>query len=308
MRQHVTILSFILCIQVGSTLYREHGNGSALQTIREGITEGPPDANLIDPKQSDGLQTSIVPRWVYGSLYEEWLASNSTINNSELFKFLEIIHEEGYNVTAVADKSNLLREFQRVVEEHGLTDSLLEAMAEHENWLERSKDGQASFGDGPGQGDQGRYRLYRKYDYRPRKKKNNKNKANYLGNILKGRVETLRRTPEQKLELVFLVDSSATVGRTNFANELKFVSKLLIDFAVDRFRTRVALVTFSSQDRVIRHIDHLKFSDNDHNKCSLLERELFEIHYTGGATDTLGAFKEAEVRILFFTKSWRWIF
>lgn len=52
------------------------------------------------------------------------------------------------------------------------------------------------------------------------------------------------------MELVFLVDSSSSVGATNFLDELKFVKKLLADFTVSYNQTRVAVITFSSQDRV----------------------------------------------------------
>lgn len=58
------------------------------------------------------------------------------------------------------------------------------------------------------------------------------------------------QVPGQRLELVFLVDSSASVGAENFFNEIKFVKKLLADFAVSYNQTRVAVVTFSSKNKV----------------------------------------------------------
>lgn len=58
------------------------------------------------------------------------------------------------------------------------------------------------------------------------------------------------QVPNQRIELVFLVDSSASVGATNFFNEIKFVKKLLADFAVSYNQTRVALITFSSKTKV----------------------------------------------------------
>ena len=122
-------------------------------------------------------------------------------------------------------------------------------------------------------------------------------KVEHLGELLKRHVENLRRTVNRKAELVFLVDSSASVGAKNFFAELKFVKKLLADFTVDRNTTRVCVVTFSSRSRVVRHIDHLTHPSDTHHKCSLLEEELPKIGYTGGGTYTLGAFLEAQVRL-----------
>ena len=59
-----------------------------------------------------------------------------------------------------------------------------------------------------------------------------KSKVEVLGQVLKTRVQALRHVPCQRVELVFLVDSSASVGAENFFNELKFVRKLLADFTV----------------------------------------------------------------------------
>lgn len=55
----------------------------------------------------------------------------------------------------------------------------------------------------------------------------------------------------QKVELVFLIDASSSVGFDNFQSELKFVKKLLADFTVSFNQTRVAIVTFSSIGQVV---------------------------------------------------------
>lgn len=133
-----------------------------------------------------------------------------------------------------------------------------------------------------------------------------KSKVEVLGEVLKHRVQALRHVPGQKVELIFLVDSSASVGADNFFNELKFVRKLLADFTVSSDAARVAVVTFSSKNRVVRHIDHLSppneedddeansISREEKHKCRLLEQELPAITYTGGGTYTLGALLEAQ--------------
>ena len=50
-------------------------------------------------------------------------------------------------------------------------------------------------------------------------------KVDKLGNTLKDRVSQLRRVHEG-VDLVFLVDSSASVGSQNFYNEIKFIRKV----------------------------------------------------------------------------------
>ena len=122
-----------------------------------------------------------------------------------------------------------------------------------------------------------------------------KDKVLNLGSVLKKHVHELRQTTNRQVDLVFLVDSSASVGADNFNNELKFVRKLLADFTVDRNSTRVAVITFSSPSRVVREVDQISQPDNKHHKCSILEEELPAIQYTGGGTFTLGAMEEAQV-------------
>ena len=122
-----------------------------------------------------------------------------------------------------------------------------------------------------------------------------KDKLEHFGEILKGYVAALRETSNRKVELAFLMDGSGSVGEENFGNELKFVRKMLADFAVDTNTTRVAVITFSSRSRVIRHIDHMTNPSDELHKCSLLEEELPKILYTGGGTYTKGALLEAQV-------------
>jgi hypothetical protein len=99
-----------------------------------------------------------------------------------------------------------------------------------------------------------------------------------------------------RLELVFLVDESSSVGPVNFLNELKFVRTLLSDFPVVSTATRVAVVTFSSKNNVVARVDHISSRRAHQHKCALLSRELPAITYRGGGTYTKGAFQQAAVR------------
>lgn len=124
-----------------------------------------------------------------------------------------------------------------------------------------------------------------------------RSKVEVLGEVLKNGVDALRKRPDKSVDLLFLVDSSASVGAENFFNELKFVKKLLADFTVAFNNTRVAVVTFSSKTKVVRHIDHLTNASEENHKCRLLDQQLPMIKYSGGGTFTLGALLEAK-RIL----------
>lgn len=114
-----------------------------------------------------------------------------------------------------------------------------------------------------------------------------------LGAVLKRHIAKLRTV--NKTELVFLVDSSASVGADNFLNELRFVRKLLADFTVSVDMTRVALVTFSSKTKVVREVDQITKPSADNHKCSLQNDHLINVKYAGGGTFTLGAMLEAQV-------------
>lgn len=75
-------------------------------------------------------------------------------------------------------------------------------------------------------------------------------KVNSLSKIFKKTVQRLRESTK-RLDLVFLIDSSSSVGKANFMSEIKFVKKMLADFNVSYNYTRVAIVTFSSRGKIV---------------------------------------------------------
>lgn len=120
-------------------------------------------------------------------------------------------------------------------------------------------------------------------------------KVERLGQAFRRRVRRLRELSE-RLELVFLVDESSSVGQANFLSELRFVRKLLSDFPVVPSATRVAIVTFSSKNNVVPRVDYISTRRAHQHKCALLSREIPAITYRGGGTYTKGAFQQAAVR------------
>ena len=93
---------------------------------------------------------------------------------------------------------------------------------------------------------------------------------------------------EVEVDLVFLVDSSASVGADNFYNEIKFIRKLLADFTVSHNTTRVVVITYSSVSQVMKQVDHITRPNEDQHKCKLFEDEIVSITYNSGGTYTLG--------------------
>lgn len=79
--------------------------------------------------------------------------------------------------------------------------------------------------------------------------------------VIKERLDTMSTTfrkiinkikmKHKRIEMVFLVDSSSSVGKENFVNEISFVKRLLSDFNVSFNYTRVALITFSSRSKIV---------------------------------------------------------
>ncbi|KAL8203035.1 UNVERIFIED_CONTAM: Sushi, von Willebrand factor type A, EGF and pentraxin domain-containing protein 1 [Gekko kuhli] len=118
-------------------------------------------------------------------------------------------------------------------------------------------------------------------------------KVEKLGRLFKRQVRRLREK-SGRLELVFLVDESSSVGQANFLSELRFVKKLLSDFPVVPTATRVALVTFSSKTNVVPRVDYISPPARpQQHKCALLSRQIPAIGYRGGGTYTKGAFQQA---------------
>uniref|UniRef100_A0A1Y1M791 VWFA domain-containing protein n=1 Tax=Photinus pyralis TaxID=7054 RepID=A0A1Y1M791_PHOPY len=120
-----------------------------------------------------------------------------------------------------------------------------------------------------------------------------KSKVEVLGEVFKKHIDSIKVWP--KLDIVFLIDASSSVGEDNFKSELKFVKKLLSDVVVDFDHSRISVVTFSSKDSVITNIDGISKPGKRNNKCLLLNKELSNIRYIGGGTYTVGAFGAAKV-------------
>lgn len=77
-----------------------------------------------------------------------------------------------------------------------------------------------------------------------------KNKFERMSDVFKSSITKLKQK-DKKIDLVFLLDSSSSVGKINFKSEIQFVKKVLADLTVAYNHTRVAVVTFSSAGKVV---------------------------------------------------------
>ena len=75
-------------------------------------------------------------------------------------------------------------------------------------------------------------------------------KVDTQSKVLKKSIQKLRQK-SKKMDVVFLIDSSSSVGKQNFKSEIQFLKKMLADFDVSLNYTRVAIVTFSSQAKIV---------------------------------------------------------
>lgn len=83
----------------------------------------------------------------------------------------------------------------------------------------------------------------------PKTVTNNNSESVRTVELLRSKIKSLQEN--KKNDLVFLIDSSYSVGNANFRSEVKFVRKVLNGFKVTYNFTRVAVVPFSSSRKVV---------------------------------------------------------
>ncbi|XP_019637817.1 PREDICTED: sushi, von Willebrand factor type A, EGF and pentraxin domain-containing protein 1-like [Branchiostoma belcheri] len=98
----------------------------------------------------------------------------------------------------------------------------------------------------------------------------------------------VKKYQDSRADIVFLLDSSGSVGEHNFQTEITFVENFLSQLTISPHASRVAVVSFDDVART--HIDYIR---SPKNKCSFL-RELKTVKYTGGSTNADDAFRLAQ--------------
>ncbi|XP_063163274.1 von Willebrand factor A domain-containing protein 2 [Candoia aspera] len=82
--------------------------------------------------------------------------------------------------------------------------------------------------------------------------------------------------PSQSLDLVFALDSSASIGRINFAQMKNFVSSLSSQFDINRDVTQVSLVVFGKRPQTVFGLDA-------HITSSALQEVIKQAPFVGGS-------------------------
>ena len=94
-------------------------------------------------------------------------------------------------------------------------------------------------------------------------------------------LQILERYQNRPTEIVFLLDSSDDVGQGNFGCEVQFVRRFSKLFNVSPETSRVAVVTYSSCDKIYTDLDYIN-SPVGKNQCTLQGTDLPKVHYRGG--------------------------
>ncbi|XP_022091528.1 sushi, von Willebrand factor type A, EGF and pentraxin domain-containing protein 1-like [Acanthaster planci] len=105
-------------------------------------------------------------------------------------------------------------------------------------------------------------------------------------------VQILERYQNKPAEIVFVLDSSGSVGEGDFGCEVQFVRHFSKLFSVSPETSRVAVVTYSSCDEIYTDLDYIN-SPVGKNKCTLLGTDLPNVFYRGGGTCTSDALRRA---------------
>ncbi|XP_014676683.1 PREDICTED: sushi, von Willebrand factor type A, EGF and pentraxin domain-containing protein 1-like [Priapulus caudatus] len=119
-------------------------------------------------------------------------------------------------------------------------------------------------------------------------------------------LQRLRHSNDSRVDVVFVVDSSDSVGADNFAHLVGFVRRTLTHFRVAPDATRVAVVRVTTQGRASVAVDHVSSSSPspssssvaDKHQCSLMLDELADVQYVGGGTHTTGALEATRAILL----------
>ena len=88
----------------------------------------------------------------------------------------------------------------------------------------------------------------------------------------------------EKIDLIFVLDSSTSVTEANFVKMKNFVSYLLAEAELGPDPTQVGLITYSNNDTIQFHLDDIW------NKQNML-KELEQLRYTPGNTNTAAALR-----------------
>lgn len=91
-------------------------------------------------------------------------------------------------------------------------------------------------------------------------------------------------------DVVFLMDSSSSVGHTNFNHQRNFVNSVIRKLNVDGGQTRVGVVSYGGAVEIAFNLNQYTTSDR-------IKTALNNVRYLGGTTNVAGAIKTATDRM-----------
>ena len=89
-------------------------------------------------------------------------------------------------------------------------------------------------------------------------------------------------------DIVFVIDSSGSIGASHFQQALSFTADLVSEFRIGKDFTRIGVITYNSEVITSEQIELNRFYD-----ASELSAAIRGIQYTGGSTQTGGAIQYA---------------
>ncbi|XP_028405797.1 uncharacterized protein LOC114528378 [Dendronephthya gigantea] len=99
-----------------------------------------------------------------------------------------------------------------------------------------------------------------------------------------------------KIDVVFVIDKSGSIGRKNFEFVKNFVKMFIEYFPVFPSKTRVAIVSYSTYRRL-----EFNFNENRNRKC--LRGGIKKMRYTNGRTSTGNALELVRTRLIYNSKA-----
>ncbi|KAK3083543.1 hypothetical protein FSP39_025167 [Pinctada imbricata] len=87
---------------------------------------------------------------------------------------------------------------------------------------------------------------------------------------------------KDRMDLVFIIDASTSVGSDNFKLVIRFVEQIVKDLNIDNTDTRVGLLMYSTSTEI-------RFTLDQHNSKQKILEEIRAIRYNGGSTNTADA-------------------
>lgn len=106
--------------------------------------------------------------------------------------------------------------------------------------------------------------------------------------------QSITECQEATIDIVFVLDSSSTVGATNFLEMKKFVFEFLLFAEIDGGKIKVAVVTFGDEANVSFHL-------NAYRSKSAMTTAINNLQYRPGGTNIVDALRLLRTNV--FTKS-----